>query len=125
VAFQGHAFTPIPASISSTAVSMLSVLTDTPGIAAPMQANILPTDLAGVVSSAPGIGHLAPGNLRPMELTSLRLIASLVKLEPPSHAISPATAKLKPIAAARTAAGDAKVQGSAQVKRATERLPPK
>jgi hypothetical protein len=56
---------------------MLSVLTDTPGMTAPMQANILPPTFQASCPPPQGSDTSAPGNARQMALTFLRLIACL------------------------------------------------
>src|SRR5262245_27691549 len=56
---------------------MLSVLTETPGMTAPMQANILPPTFQASCPPPQGSDTSAPGNLRQMVFTSFRLICSL------------------------------------------------
>src|SRR5262245_20593158 len=55
---------------------MLSVLTETPGITAPMQANILPPTFQASCPPPQGSDTSAPGNVRQMAFTISRLIAS-------------------------------------------------
>src|SRR5262245_44597982 len=55
---------------------MLSVFTDTPGVTAPIQANILPPTFQASCPPPHGSDTLAPGKLRQMALTSSRLMAS-------------------------------------------------
>src|SRR5262245_33316349 len=62
--------------MSICAVSMLSVLTETPGITAPMQANILPPTFQASCPPPQGSDTSAPGNVRQMAFTISRLIAS-------------------------------------------------
>src|SRR5262249_41202363 len=55
---------------------MLSVFTDTPGVIAPIQANILPPTFQASCPPPQGSDTLAPGKPRQMALTLLRLMAS-------------------------------------------------
>src|SRR5690349_3608310 len=55
---------------------MLSVFTDTPGVTAPIQANILPPTFQASCPPPQGSDTLAPGKPRQMALTLLRLMAS-------------------------------------------------
>src|SRR5204863_3666545 len=64
----------MPASIRISAVSTLSVLTDTPGMTARMQANILPPTFQASCPPPQGSDTSAPGNLRQMALTFFRLM---------------------------------------------------
>src|SRR5262245_24741830 len=56
---------------------MLSVLTETPGITAPIQANILPPTFQASCPPPQGSDTSAPGKHRQMALTVLRLILPL------------------------------------------------
>src|SRR5689334_4502599 len=60
--------------MSICAVSTLSVLTETPGIVAPMQANILPPTFQASWPPPQGSDTSAPGNARQIALTISRLI---------------------------------------------------
>src|SRR5262245_30414531 len=66
---------------------MLSVLTDTPGITAPMQANILPPTFHASCPPPQGSETSAPGNLRQMALTFFRLMAFYLS-RPARHRIN-------------------------------------
>src|SRR5215469_8265347 len=65
---------------------MLSVFTDTPGVTAPIQANILPPTFQASCPPPHGSDTLAPGKLPQMALTMSRLIASPSWLPP--HCVS-------------------------------------
>src|SRR5690349_5687966 len=63
--------------MSICAVSIFAVLTETPGMTAPMQANILPPTFQASWPPPQGSETSAPGKVRQMALTMSRLIASL------------------------------------------------
>src|SRR5262245_5706289 len=62
--------------MSICAVSILSVLTETPGMTAPMQANILPPTFQASCPPPQGSDTLAPGNVWQTAFTISRLITT-------------------------------------------------